>query len=245
MTTPPSLAPETLERLKRISTATLCTRLFKAGFRNVFVRMAGEAVTVRYVPAREDLSTFESLGDPAHPQRRTIEEIPAGKVLVLDCRGIDAAAGLGDILVARLKVRGAAGAVLDGGVRDYAGIAAMGLPVFAKGAAAPANVHRHYAVEANVPIGCAEVLVMPGDVMVGDGDGVVCVPRAQADKIAEGGLEQEELEAFVLAKIQVGAPRRGGARARERRAPARPVARPARRGGPRRARPSSAAPGPA
>jgi regulator of RNase E activity RraA len=219
MTTPPSLSPETLERLKRISTATLCTRLFKAGFRNVFLaglkpvapnlRMAGEAVTVRYVPAREDLSTFESLGDPAHPQRRTIEEIPAGKVLVLDCRGIDAAAGLGDILVARLKARGAAGAVLDGGVRDYAGIAAMGLPIFAKGAAAPANVHRHFAVEANVPIGCAEVLVMPGDVMVGDGDGVVCVPRAQADKIAEAGLEQEELEAFVLSKIQAGAPLRG------------------------------------
>jgi hypothetical protein len=94
-------------------------------------------------------------------------------------------------------------------VRDFAGIAGMGLPVFARGAAAPANVHRHYAVEANVPIGCADVLVMPGDIMVGDGDGVVCSPRAQADKIAEGGLEQEELEAFVLAKIQAGAPLRG------------------------------------
>ena len=88
--------------------------------------MAGEAVTVRYVPAREDLATFESLGDPDHPQRRTIEEFPAGKVLVLDCRRVGAAAGVGDILVARLKVRGAAGAVMDGGVRDYAGVAAMG-----------------------------------------------------------------------------------------------------------------------
>jgi regulator of RNase E activity RraA len=94
-------------------------------------------------------------------------------------------------------------------VRDFAGIAGMGLPVYAKGAAAPANVHRHLAVEANVPIGCADVLVMPGDIMVGDGDGVVCIPRAQADKIAEGGLEQEELEAFVLGKIQAGAPLRG------------------------------------
>jgi regulator of RNase E activity RraA len=215
----PPLAPQTLERLARVSTATLCTRLFKAGFRNVFLagltpvgpaaRMVGEAVTVRYAPAREDLSTFESLGDPAHPQRRTIEEIPAGAVLVLDCRGIAAAAGLGDILVARLKARGAAGAVLDGGVRDFAGIAAMGLPVYAKGAAAPANVHRHLAVEANVPIGCADVLVIPGDIMVGDGDGVVCIPRAQADKIAEGGVEQEALEAFVLGKIQGGAPLRG------------------------------------
>ena len=116
---------------------------------------------------------------------------------------------MGDILVARLKVRGAAGAVMDGGVRDYAGVAAMGLPVFAQGPAAPANVHRHHAVEANVPIGCGEVLVMPGDIMVGDGDGVVCVPRAVADKIAAAGTEQEELEAFVLAKIQAGASLRG------------------------------------
>jgi len=213
------LAPETLARLARVSTATLCTRLFKAGFRSVFLsglkpvgtatKMVGPAVTVRYVPAREDLSTFESLGDPAHPQRKTIEEIPAGAVLVLDCRGIESAAGLGDILVARLKARGAAGAVLDGGVRDFAGIASLGLPVYAKGPAAPANVHRHLAVEANVPIGCADVLVMPGDIMVGDGDGVVCIPRAQADKIAGSGLEQEELEAFVLGKIQAGAPLRG------------------------------------
>lgn len=215
----PGLLPDTIERLKAISTATLCTQLFKAGFKNVYlagvhpvvpgVRMAGEAVTVRYVPAREDLATFESLGDPDHPQRRTIEEFPAGKVLVLDCRRVGAAAGVGDILVARLKARGAAGAVMDGGVRDYAGVAAMGLPVFAQGPAAPANVHRHHAVEANVPIGCGEVLVMPGDIMVGDGDGVVCVPRAVADKIAAAGAEQEELEAFVLAKIQAGASLRG------------------------------------
>ncbi|HEU5323523.1 MAG TPA: hypothetical protein VFX28_22145, partial [Methylomirabilota bacterium] len=132
------------------------------------------------------------------PQRRTIEEISAGAVLVLDCRGIASAAGLGDILVARLKARGAAGAVLDGGVRDFAGIAGMDLPVYAQGAAAPANVHRHYAVEANVPIGCADVLVMPGDIMVGDGDGVVCIPRAQADKIAEA-LERRD----VLARGRV------------------------------------------
>jgi regulator of RNase E activity RraA len=145
-TTPalPPLAPETLERLKRVSTATLCTRLFKAGFRSVFLaglkpvgpaaRMVGPAVTVRYAPAREDVSTFESLGDPAHPQRRTIEEIPAGAVLVLDCRGIESAAGLGDILVARLKARGAAGAALDAGsgLNRHRG---MGLPVFARGAA--------------------------------------------------------------------------------------------------------------
>ena len=95
------------------------------------------------------------------------------------------------------------------GVRDFAGIASLGLPVYAKGPAALANVHRHLAVEANVPIGCADVLVMPGDIMVGDGDGVVCIPRAQADTVAEGALEQEELEAFVLGKIQAGTPLRG------------------------------------
>ena len=140
----PSLAPETLERLKRVSTATLCTRLFKAGFRNVFLaglkpvgpaaRMVGRAVTVRYVArARGRRHLREPGRSRASAAARPSRRFPPGKVLVLDCRGIASAAGLGDILVARLKARGAAGAVLDGGVRDYAGIAAMGLPVFAQG----------------------------------------------------------------------------------------------------------------
>jgi regulator of RNase E activity RraA len=215
MTLPP-LAPDTLDRLRRVSTPTLTTQLFKAGFRNTFLagvrplcperRMAGEAVTVRFAPAREDRAGYEILADPNYPQRHAIENIEAGQVLVMDCRGVSTAANAGDILVSRLQVRDAAGLVLDGGIRDYPSVQAFGFPVYALGPAAPAHVVRHVAVDENVPIGCAEVLVMPGDIMVGDGEGVVCIPRAVADTVAVHGLEQEDLEAFILEKIRAGAP---------------------------------------
>jgi regulator of RNase E activity RraA len=211
---PPS--PELIERLKRVSTASICTELFRLGFRSVYLegvrpaapgaRMAGPAVTVRFVPAREDVATYERLGDPAYPQRHAIEHVERGQVLVMDCRGVTGAAGAGDILVARLIVRGAGGLVLDGAVRDWESAQASGLPIFALGPAAPAHVARLVAVDSGVPIGCGGVLVMPGDIMVGDADGVVCVPRAAAEAVADKGLAREDLEAFVLEKIRAGAP---------------------------------------
>ena len=213
---PAPLQPETLDRLRRVSTATITTQLFKLGFRRTFLhglrplwpegRMAGEATTVRFAPAREDLATFEALGDPTYPQRHAIEHIEPGRVLVMDCRGVPDAAAAGDILVSRLQVRGAAGLVLDGGIRDWASVCGLRFPVYAMGPSAPAHVLRHLAVDVNRPVGCAEVLVMPGDVMVGDAEGVVCIPRAVADQVASRGLEQERLEAFVLGKVRAGAP---------------------------------------
>jgi len=212
----PPLAPDTLDRLRRVSTPTLTTQLFKLGFRNTFLhgvrplcpdrRMAGEATTVRFVPAREDRAGYEVLADPQYPQRHAIEHIGPGQVLVMDCRGVASAASAGDILISRLQVRGAAGLVLDGGIRDYVSVQAFGFPVYALGPAAPAHVVRHVAIDENVPIGCAEVLVVPGDVMVGDGEGVVCIPRVVADAVAAHGLEQEALEAFILDKVRHGAP---------------------------------------
>lgn len=214
--TPVPLAPDTLDRLRQISTPTLTTQLFKLGFRRRFlhgvrplcpgVGMVGEAVTVRFAPAREDLATTDALADPAYPQRRAIEEIEPGQVLVVDCRGVAEAAAAGDILIARLQARGAAGFVADGGVRDYPAVQALGFPVYALGPSAPAHLVRHLAVDVNRPIGCAEVLVVPGDIMVGDAEGVVCIPRGVADAVAADGLEQELLEAFVLDKIRKGAP---------------------------------------
>jgi regulator of RNase E activity RraA len=210
-----SLSAETIERLGQISTATLSTQLFKLGFRSRFLhglvplnpaaRMVGEAVTVRFVPAREDLATLEALGDPSYPQRRAIEQIRPAQVVVMDCRGVAEAAAAGDILVARLQARGAAGLVADGGIRDFASVKASGFPVYAAGPSAPAHVLRHLAVAVDVPIGCAEVLVMPGDVMVGDGEGVICIPRGLAESVAAAGLEQERLEAFLLEKVRAGA----------------------------------------
>jgi regulator of RNase E activity RraA len=210
------LSSETLDRLRQISTATLSTQLFKLGFRTRFLhglrpadpdtRMVGDAVTVRFVPAREDLATLEALADPDYPQRRAIERIRPGQVLVLDCRRVADAAAAGDILIARLQARGAAGLVTDGSIRDFPAVAASRFPVYAAGPTAPAHVLRHLAVDVDAPIGCAEVLVMPGDVMVGDGEGVICIPRAVAEAVATGGFEQEQLEAFVLGKVRAGAP---------------------------------------
>lgn len=210
------LSSETLDGLRQVSTPTLTTQLFKLGFRNVFLhgvrplcpktKLVGEARTVRFAPAREDLATLAAIGDPGYPQRRAIEQVGPGQVLVLDCRGVDSAAAAGDILITRVRVRGAAGVVTDGGLRDFPAIQAMEFPVYAKGPAAPAHVARHLAVDADVPVGCAEVLVMPGDILVGDAEGVVCIPRHLADVVARGGAEQERLEAFLLAKIAAGAP---------------------------------------
>jgi regulator of RNase E activity RraA len=221
----PSLDPAVLDRtvldkLRLVSTATLTTRLLARGLRRTFLnglapanpavsRLAGEAFTLRYIPAREDLDVLSVFQDYDHPQRRAIEQVPPGQVLVIDCRGVTDAAALGNILATRLLVRGAAGVVTDGALRDSPGFRELALPVFAAGACATTNLARHHAVDLQQPIGCAEVAVYPGDVIVGDAEGVVCVPRAMAAEVAEEALEQERQEEFILARIAAGAPLRG------------------------------------
>lgn len=212
----PPLAPETLDRLRGVSTATLTTQLFKRGFRNVFMQgvrplgplagnLVGPAYTLRNIPAREDLDHLGVFANPEHPQRKAIETTPADHVLVIDCRGDARVACGGDILMTRLKVRGAAGMVSDGGVRDCGPIREMGFPVFCAGPSAPLNIVLHHAIDIDVPIGCGGVAVFPGDVIVGDADGVVVIPRSLADEVAADGAEQEALEAFVLGRIAEGA----------------------------------------
>lgn len=210
------LAPETLGRLGHVATATLATQLFKLGFRSTYLaglrplsprlRMVGEALTLRFVPAREDLATFENITKADYPQRAAIESIGPGQVLVVEGRGnLEAAIG-GEIYMTRLKVRGAAGCVVDSCVRDFTAVAQLDFPVYARGAAAPPHPARHLAVDWNVPIGCCEVLVMPGDIIVGDGEGAVCIPRHLADEVARTGAELDDLEVFVLEKIRAGEP---------------------------------------
>src|SRR5260370_11192315 len=181
------IAPETLEKLRSVSTATLTTQLFKLGFRNAFLhgvrqlnprlRMVGEAATLRFVPAREDLASFDAIATNEYPERKAIDDTPPGQVLVFDCRGVDSVAAAGEILMSRLKVRGAAGAVTDGAMRDFSSIQALDFPVYAKGMAAPAHAHPHLAADMHVPGGCGRVLVMPRDVPVGDEEGAGCMSR--------------------------------------------------------------------
>jgi regulator of RNase E activity RraA len=208
----------TLELLTQVSTATISTQLLARGLRNTFLhgvkpitphRMAGPAFTLRCIPAREDMDTLDVYKDYDHPQRKAIETIPPGHVLVIDCRGQTRAASAGGILATRLEHRQAGGLVTDGALRDTQEIATLGLPVFAAGASPLTNLVQHHATDINVPIGCAEVPVYPGDIMVGDADGVVCVPQHLAHTIAEAAQEQEELEAFIQNEIRSGRPLRG------------------------------------
>lgn len=212
------LNASTLKLLENVSTATLTTQLYKRGLRNVWMqgvgpidphakgRLVGPAFTLRNIPAREDLATIEILGDPEFPQRKAIETVPPGYVLVQDCRGERNGASIGSILATRMKVRGVAGLVSDGPVRDSATIAEMGFPVFCSGVSAPLNLVKHHAADINLPIGCGGVAVFPGDIIVGDTDGVVVIPRQLVDEVAIDATEQEQLEDFLMSRIEVGAP---------------------------------------
>ena len=212
-----TVKPETLDELRHVSVATLCTQLFKRGFRNVFIQgiarltkpsggnMVGPAFTMRNIPSREDLDVISVFEDPEHPQRKAIEIVPPGFVLVLDCRGETRAASGGQILTTRLKIRGAAGLVSDGPVRDSGAIAAMDFPVYCAAGSAPLNLIHHHAADLNVPIGCGGVAVYPGDILVGDDEGVAVVPQHLADEVATDAAEQEILETFVLERIEAGA----------------------------------------
>ena len=211
------LAEETLGRLKEISTATASLQLLKRGIRNCYItgpkpldmavsRFVAEAYTLRFIPMREDLSDPAVLGDREYAARKAFEDIPAGQALVIDARGEQRAGTLGDILVARLKVRGAAAVVSDGPVRDAAEVARIGLPVFCTGGAAPASLNQHFGADLQRPIACGGVAVFPGDVLLGNEDGVVVIPRALADEVARDGLEQERLEVFLKSRIEAGAP---------------------------------------
>ncbi|GAA4991958.1 ribonuclease activity regulator RraA [Actinopolymorpha pittospori] len=210
------LPAEVLAALRLVSTATLTTQLMARGLRNTFLvglrplnsgspRMVGTAFTLRYIPAREDLDVLSVFRDPEHPQRKAVESVGPGQVLVMDCRGRGRAASLGGILGTRLLRRGAAGVVTDGAVRDSPTFATLGLPAYSAGVSGTTNLVQHHAVDMQVPIGCAEVAVYPGDVMVGDAEGVVCVPRELAAEVASDAVAQEHLEEFVQAQIEAGA----------------------------------------
>jgi regulator of RNase E activity RraA len=204
-----------LETLRGVSTATISMQLLKRGIRACAMvgpkplapdgaRLVGPAYTLRYVPMREDLSTVDSLGAPDNAQKLAIEECPPGHVLVIDGRGRADTGVLGDILVGRLKARGVAGAVTDSAIRDEAGVTPIGLPVFCAGSAPPPNIGGLAWGDRQVRIGCGGVAVEPGDIVVGDRDGVVVIPKAFAADVARDGAEQEAFEAWVQDQVARG-----------------------------------------
>jgi len=210
-----ALTPDALQALQNTSTATLTTLLFKRGLRNTFIQgvrllgsggrqMVGPAYTLRYIPAREDLDHIGVFLDHGHPQRKAVEEIPPGHVLVMDSRGDASAASAGSILVTRMMVRGVAGVVTDGGLRDSHEIAALAIPSYCQGPSAPTNLIKHHAVDLNLPIGCGGVPVYPGDIIVGDAEGVVVIPHEIAEAVATEATSQTLFEDFVTEQVLGG-----------------------------------------
>lgn len=207
--------PLTHARLMTASTATLTTVLFKRGLRNVFMqgllplskdaaRFVAPAFTLRYIPAREDLDPLKVFEDRRHPQRVAVEECPPGYVLVMDSRGDAQAASSGNLLVTRLMKRGCAAVVTDGGFRDSPEIAALPFPAYHQRPSAPTNLIRHHAVDLNQPIACGGVAVYPGDVLVGDAEGIVVIPHEIADAVAEESYRQTMYEDWVSERIFAG-----------------------------------------
>ena len=168
--------------------------------------MVGEAFTMRYIPAREDRNPIGVFRNADHPQRLAVETCPPGQVLVIDSRKDARAASAGDILVSRLMVRGVAGIVTDGGFRDSANIAKLAIPAYHNRPSAPTNLTLHEALDINIPIACGDVAVFPGDVLVGDDDGVMVIPAAIVDEVADECVEMTLFENFVLERVLEGTP---------------------------------------
>lgn len=210
-----ALDEQTAAALSGLSTATLTTVLLKKGLRNVWLRgpkpllsdrkrQVGRAFTLRFVPAREDLATPESWSSPGST-RAAIEAMPAGCIAVVDTAGITDAGIFGDILCARMRMRGVAALVTDGAVRDVAGVLDSGLPVWCGGVAAPPSVAGLTFVNWQEPIGCGGVAIFPDDVIVADADGAVVIPAALLAEVVDAACEQERLEAWIMGEVQAGA----------------------------------------
>jgi regulator of RNase E activity RraA len=167
-------------------------------------RFAGPAFTVRTVPIREDYSDRASMVNPKNPLYGTFDTIPAGSVVVMDMGGVETAGAIGDVLVAGLLARGVVGFVTDGAMRDGDAVGRMALPVFCTAVAPPPVGQARLTAGVNQPIGCGGVLVEPGDIVVGDADGVVVIPRHLADAVAEKGAEKDLVEAWVRTRIEAG-----------------------------------------
>jgi 5-oxopent-3-ene-1,2,5-tricarboxylate decarboxylase/2-hydroxyhepta-2,4-diene-1,7-dioate isomerase len=214
---PAVVSENVLAALREASTATLTTQLQRRGISRPFIaglrptrpdlRMAGIAHTVRYVPVREDV--VEADTRELNAQKEAIESISPGEVLVIEARNEPGAGTIGDILALRALRRGAAGIVTDGGLRDSPAVGALDIPTYYRAPHASVLGLLHYPLETNVPVACGGVLVLPGDVIVGDAEGVVVVPVQLAEEVARDAAEQELAERFAYERVDAGESTRG------------------------------------
>lgn len=196
-------------KLTSVGTATLSAQLRKRGLNNVFIdgltptqpgkRLVGLARTLRFIPNREDL--FERFGGGYNAQKRAFDTLDADDVLVIEARGEPGTGTVGDILALRAQVRGAAGIVTDGGVRDLAAVIELGIPTYHAGGHPAVLGRKHVPWDADLTVACGGAAVQPGDVIVGDADGVLVIPPALAEEVADAAIEQERQETFIAEQV--------------------------------------------
>jgi regulator of RNase E activity RraA len=207
----------TRAKLARVAVPTLSAELFKRGFQTRFfpglkplnmkaAKFCGAAWTIRAIPIREDLRTAIGKGEMPSRNRLAFDAAPAGSVVVCGSGGSPNNALMGDIMTTSLMVKGVAGVVLDSGVSDAHLISSMPIPVVAAGSAPVSSFAVIMVIDHDTPIGVQGVAVFPGDIIVGDENGALCIPRHLADELADAAIEQERLEEFVLERIKAGAP---------------------------------------
>lgn len=208
------LTDELRAQLSSVAVATLSVALRKRGYHDVFIegvfanhrgdRIVGRARTLRFIPARPDL--FAEHGGGYNAQKRAFDTVGPGEVLVVDARGERGTGTVGDVLALRAKVRGAAGIVTDGGVRDFDAVAEIGIPVFSQGPHPSVLGRRHVPWETDVTVACGGAAVQPGDVIVGDGDGVIVIPPHLVAEVAAEAAEQDAADAWVAERVAEGEP---------------------------------------
>lgn len=206
------LSDETLAHLRAVATATLTGVLQRRGIRSTFLsglhpirpgqRMVGRARTLRYLPMREDL--IERYSSRINEQRTAVEGLGPGDVLVIEARNEPDAGTIGDIYAMRAVQLGAAGIITDGAVRDAPALRAMDIPIYLRAQHAATYRRMHLPVDHDVPIACAGVTVIPGDVIVGDDEGVVVIPAALVDEVAAEAAKQEIEEAWAMERVGAG-----------------------------------------
>ncbi|WP_134772965.1 fumarylacetoacetate hydrolase family protein [Ornithinimicrobium flavum] len=211
---PFTLTPELRDKLERTPVAGLSAQLRKRGLDNVSIdglqpmhpqaKVVGTARTLRFVPNREDL--FASHGGGYNAQKRAFDAVGEGEVIVIEARGERGSGTLGDILALRAHARGAAGIVTDGGVRDHDAVAAVGIPVWSNGAHPAVLGRRHVPWDTDVTVACGGATVQPGDVLVGDRDGVVVIPPRLVEEVVDAALAQEEEDAWIAEQVAAGHP---------------------------------------
>lgn len=204
---------EAIEVVLRGSTASMTSVLREHGIENSWMdiyplipgsKIVGPAITIRTVPGRGDIEPDAHTPGtlfPRHPEE-AIDAVQSGDVLVQD-GGAHVRGGIfGDLLTLRLEVRGAAGLVTDMPIRDAPRVRRQPVPVFARSCQAPGSLV--FNPDFNIPIGCAGVLVFPGDLIVGDDDGVVVVPRHLIGAVVDNILTFEDREDWIRLMLRRG-----------------------------------------